>query len=720
MRINKNKIAETNVKPNTSFINRIKTGLSFGIGVIGSKLILFLLWPLYTNFLSADEIGEIDLISNTLMLLVPIVTLSIGESILIFGKEKNLNPKQVFNNGMLIIYAMLVALIPLFLIFAQNPMILFSLLILVLQSMYVLVQQQLKVLGKFSVYAESTLLDSVITGGTMFIALKYFSLGTQGFLITRSIGLGISLVYLLFIRGMVQQISIPKVDKKLLKEMLKYSIPIIPSGIIWFIIQLSDRYFVSFYLGLSATGIYAIANKIPSLLYLINIVFYQSWQVMILEKKENVEDHLRRYFSFYASFLIIISSIMMTFSKWLANLLFASDFAAVGTLMPFIYIGIVFNSLGLCLSSYYFISKNSKAILLANIFGGILNVILNIMLIPVLGIIGGIISTSVSYILIFLIHVTKTGILKKYQFKGILVLSFLILSVQAALISLGKWETVVQQSLFPLILFVLSIPVILSLLKKDQQTEKITLSYLKKKSLRQVKSIYFSMMEKKQTMSNGVTLTYLLKKNNNSKELQVIFSSLATNGKAGYNYVKTLQQSKANRLYILDDFGYQQQGAFYLGEKGGLEISQAVEELLNQVSKELQIAETSYIGSSKGGFAALYFGMSLNATEIMISAPIFKIASFLNTYSEATRQNLASLEGDLCLDSLLENRIENTAYQGAITLFYSEEDELYSEQIAPLIQSLKKANYRITLVKSAYGAHQYATAAFAEYLKKQI
>ena len=63
-------------------------------------------------------------------------------------------------------------------------------------------------------------------------------------------------------------------DKKYAKEFLKFCLPLMPTATMWWIMNLSDRYMLAFFLVASATGIYAVANKIPGLLSVFENIFY--------------------------------------------------------------------------------------------------------------------------------------------------------------------------------------------------------------------------------------------------------------------------------------------------------------------------------------------------------------------------------------------------------------------------------------------------------------
>ena len=75
--------------------------------------------------------------------------------------------------------------------------------------------------------------------------------------------------------------------------------------------------------------------------------------------------------------------------------------------------------------------------------------------------------------------------------------------------------------------------------------------------------------------------------------------------KARYNYVRTLDKYKCNKLFILDDFGFDKRGAYYLGENGNFGIEKDVELLIDKTICNLKTNKNIFIGSSKVGYAAI-------------------------------------------------------------------------------------------------------------------
>ena len=72
----------------------------FAIGTFSSKLLVFLLMPLYTRVLSEADYGVVDLLMQTGNLLLPLVSLGINNAIIRFGLDKSSDSREVFTGGL--------------------------------------------------------------------------------------------------------------------------------------------------------------------------------------------------------------------------------------------------------------------------------------------------------------------------------------------------------------------------------------------------------------------------------------------------------------------------------------------------------------------------------------------------------------------------------------------------------------------------------------------
>lgn len=238
-----------------------------------------------------------------------------------------------------------------------------------------------------------------------------------------------------------------------------------------------------------------------------------------------------------------------------------------------------------------------------------------------------------------------------------------------------------------------------------------------------VKGLYFTFAQRKKKMSNGVELTYLHQGRHSSNQLIVVFSSLTKERKYAFNYIRTLKKVPCQRLFILDNFGLDKRGVFYLGENGSMQVRDAVEELIRQIIRENKIGKTTFSGSSKGAFAALYLGIRMGVQNIIVGSPIVHIKAFLEEIAnekplfKVMSQSQKKLD---LYDVLLIKTISDYEYKGRVYLQYSLNEEIYKSNIQDLIEELKRHDYELVLDKQAYLMHEDTRLFFPAFLKEKI
>lgn len=232
-------------------------------------------------------------------------------------------------------------------------------------------------------------------------------------------------------------------------------------------------------------------------------------------------------------------------------------------------------------------------------------------------------------------------------------------------------------------------------------------------------------LKEKRFISNGYEIKYILEENN-SKHLVVVFSSCTRPGiKARYNYNRTLSDITANKLFILDNYGDDGRGVFYLGCNNDFKIENAVRELIKKVFNETNSDEITYIGSSKGGYAALFFGLEVDNSNIVVGAPQYYLGDYLNC--KANINVLRNIIGDISdekienLNLILYNKIKNIKKRNIdIYIHFSKNEHTYNEHIKYLLKDLDINNIRYSIDTADYLNHSDVSIYFPSFLKQTI
>src|SRR5699024_8352557 len=136
-------------------------------------------------------------------------------------------------------------------------------------------------------FAINGIIMTIITVISNIVLLYFFDFKIIGYLISLILAEVVALGYKYYAFNGIQRIKELKWDSGLLQSMLKFSVPIVPTSAIWWIINGSTRYFVLFFVGTSGNGLYAVANKIPSIIAMLTSIFSQAWQLSSFEEYES-------------------------------------------------------------------------------------------------------------------------------------------------------------------------------------------------------------------------------------------------------------------------------------------------------------------------------------------------------------------------------------------------------------------------------------------------
>lgn len=381
-----------------------------------SKILVFFMLPLYTNVLTTQEYGTIDIISTTINLSIPIFTLSISEAILRYTMEKNVKKEEVLKESLkVIVKGFLILLV-------FSPITIFFKLPLIYVVIFLIYYLTTAIANALSYYTKGTNNLKLLGISNIIRALLLVSLNCLMLLVLKLniIGYYISLIVSDIIFILILLIPVLKNKQKrikqnnqLAKEMKSYSKPFIINSISWWINNASDKYLVLFFCGINLTGIYSIAYKIPSMLEVVQNIFSQAWQISAIKeyKSKEAEAFFSTMYKYYNFILIMTVLIILLFLKSISKILFAKEFYVAWKFVPFLLLAILFGALSGFLGSLYSANKDSKMYAKSTLIGAISNIILNLILIPIFNAYGAAIATFISYLVVWIIRVKNV---KKY------------------------------------------------------------------------------------------------------------------------------------------------------------------------------------------------------------------------------------------------------------------------------------------------------------------
>lgn len=369
-----------------------KKSIIYSIGNLGTLAINFFLVPLYTFFLSKEDLGFFDLLASSLVLASPLFFGHIELAVLrwILANKDETTMKRVTSNFMAVfLIGMLVFTLIYFLIgqLIDLKHFYYVYVYLVSNFIYIVFKQVLRAMYSQWHYVSAELVYLLI----ILIGILFFGREYQLKAIFISYGFASSalLIYLLGL-GLFNKVKTGLIDYEYCKELLNYSLPLSLNAASLWLNNQSSKYVIALYLSLSTNGIYAIAFKFAYIIQILNRIFYMSFQDKMFSiygskgSEEYFSDTLNKYMGILFSLLYLITG----FQRWLVPLVIDKEFVEAVTYIPILALGVVFMSLASLLGIVYQCEKKNINAFKTSFVSGLFIVVFAFMLIPSLNLYG--------------------------------------------------------------------------------------------------------------------------------------------------------------------------------------------------------------------------------------------------------------------------------------------------------------------------------------------
>ena len=380
------------------------------ISNFSSKILVFLLVPLYTSILTTAEYGTYDFIVSTVGLIYPIFTFDIVDAMMRFVMDKNYEKRNVISVGFrytCVSVALAVVMVcALHVAKIWNGLLIFFILYYISYTFNQFFIKIAKGLERVQDMAISGVLSTLIMllGNVLFLLV--FQWGLNGFFLANILSQALSSLYFLVRMRVWQYIEIGVLDEKLKHKMLCYSLPLIATTLGWWVNNTLDKYAVVFLCGVATNGLLSVSYKIPSILNVIQQIFIQAWQISAI--KEYGEKDTRKFygkiFSIVNMMMCAVCAGLILLVRSLANIMFAKDFYVAWKYVPFLLISSVFNCAAGLIGPVLSAKKDTKTMMCSAIVGAIVNAVLNIMLIFLIGVQGATVATMISSFTIYIVR----------------------------------------------------------------------------------------------------------------------------------------------------------------------------------------------------------------------------------------------------------------------------------------------------------------------------
>jgi O-antigen/teichoic acid export membrane protein len=280
------------------------------------------------------------------------------------------------------------------------------------------VSQYLCAIGRTKLFAGQGILNTALVIGFNILFLPVLDFGVMGYVSAIILADLATTIFLILVTRLWRAVKLKSISKQTIVTMLKFCLPLVPTTIFWWITGVSDRYMVDMMCSPEMNGLYTAAYKIPNLLIYAIAIFDSAWKLSVSaeEDPEACAAFYSKVWRAYTTLAFLGGGCLILGSRLLAGILFAGDFVEAWVYIPTLTFATVFTALCTFLGSVYFASKKTMGSMLTALAGAVLNVALNLLLIPSFGAMGASVATFASYFAVCLLRLV-TG-RRLIPFKG--------------------------------------------------------------------------------------------------------------------------------------------------------------------------------------------------------------------------------------------------------------------------------------------------------------
>ncbi len=419
-----------------------KDSVIYGLGGVAVKLSGLILIPLYTKYFSVSEYGLLGFLEATSIIIIAVFGLSLHQAFFVWywdphyaDKQKSLFFTTLSSLGCIVTFLLLITILfskPLSSLIFENSkyhrLLIFMVAASGLQILINMPAQLLRLQQKAVLYTIATILMLLINLAFIVVFIIVFKYGIEAIYISQTIG---GIIYLLFLSPFIIKNLSRRFDRDILLKMLIFVFPLIISSIAALIISVSDRYILRFVSGYKNLGLYSFGAKLANtvnvlLLGPIQLAIYPILvKIFNTDKKERFYSKVMTYLCFFLLiFILFISFFSQEIVKILArNMEYWESFKII----PVLSFAAVFIMMKDLASFHLQLTGKTKLLSVIIVSVSLLNILLNLLLIPLFNYIGAAFSFLISQIIYFLLlhYFANKQYVIGYEYRKILLMVFL-------------------------------------------------------------------------------------------------------------------------------------------------------------------------------------------------------------------------------------------------------------------------------------------------------
>lgn len=400
------------------YANLLTNTALFAMNSVATKLISFVLVPLYTTYLSAGEYGVTDMSLTVIGLVTPLATLSAADAAVRFIVADRRHGGRyaavslALTLGSILVVALLSPLLDLEVFGGLGEHRGLFVLAYATSAVLSLCGEVSRGLGEVRFIAVCAAVSSLSTLVTALALIGWLGLGVTGYFVSVSVGpmvaialyLAVGSVGRAFVEGARELAAAGTAAvRETLAPMVRYALPLIPNALFWWVGTSVSRLFVTGMLGIASSGMFAAASKVPNLLNTAYSIFQQAWQLSAFQEsgREGVEEFFGTVFRLLQGCFTVLCALISFLAPWLAALILRGETFASWPMIPVLLLANLMNVFNSFFGTIYTSTMHTSFIMRTTVVGAICCVALTPALIVPLGTVGACAASAVSQGVVF-------------------------------------------------------------------------------------------------------------------------------------------------------------------------------------------------------------------------------------------------------------------------------------------------------------------------------
>jgi O-antigen/teichoic acid export membrane protein len=394
----------------------------YTLGSIAPRLMMLATIPLFSFLLSKEDLGLYDLLMSSINLFVPIISLQLGYACYCSAREEPALSKKVDIIKTILVFSSIFHVILFLILLLISPYFdlnykIHFLFITISASFFNVLGLVARAMDKQKAFVFSSIANAF--GIFIFSALLFY-FGKKGiepiiyaYICTNCLTIG----FLIFSLRLPKIIFQGHYNPRILQESLHFSLPLIPNALSWWFVNLANRYIITYYLGVDANGVFAVATKIPAILNVCSSVFTLMLQDIAFTDQKNKKDDAYYDLLFKKLFIIQLATclIIVAFGKHLTSLFFSPIYAETYHLIPLILAGSLFANFASFWGIFYQLEKKTTTILKTNVYGAIFNCVITLLFINHIGLYAPALGTMAGFLAMWLMRMKSKIVHRKFD-----------------------------------------------------------------------------------------------------------------------------------------------------------------------------------------------------------------------------------------------------------------------------------------------------------------